>query len=111
MISHFNKKGVNGELTIGENISDLGGFHLAYYAAPDSLDKCKIFHYYADLWKSKRSKKYKEILHYIDVHSPPIHRVNSVFSHFDEFYEKYDIQKDDNMFIPARKRCKLFSYR
>lgn len=110
LIDYFNNLGGNGNLTIGENISDLGGFILAYRSIIHEYnDKKKFFFYYSDLWKNKKKKEIKELLYHIDPHSQPIHRVNAILSHFDEFYDIFNITKKDKMYLAPKKRCKLFT--
>lgn len=102
---------VNGRLTLAENLSDLGGVAIALKVLNDKLDASKatpqkrkkayidFFTSYAVSWRQKdRPKKAKQAL-LLDVHSPPLLRVNIVVKQFNEFYEAFDITEKDPGYI------------
>lgn len=105
---------INGTLTLGENIADLCGGTIAFNAlkkANKNLtleDKKLFFISYAKLWRQKMRSK--ELSHLIksDVHSPGILRVNEVLKNMDDFYETFDITKNDKMYIKPENRVKIF---
>ena len=92
---------VNGKLTLGENIADIGGFILSYNAYKKYLidttsniddEKLKQFFYsYANTWKSKSTTE--SILNKLltDPHSPNIFRVNGVIRNIDDYYRLFGL--------------------
>jgi putative endopeptidase len=107
---------VNGRLTLAENLSDLGGVSIALKALNMKLEydnanatqrkKAYIdfFTSYAVSWRQKdRPKKAKQAL-LLDVHAPPLLRVNLVVKQFSEFYEAFDITEKDAGYIAPEMR-------
>jgi len=107
---------VNGKLTLGENIADIGGVHIAYKALQsylkdnnkDNYDLKEFFINYANIWKNKATSEYAKEMLLIDPHSPAIFRVNGTLSNIDEFYKVFDINEGDKLFIPKEKRGKIW---
>lgn len=99
-IEEYNKNGVNGKLTLGENLADHGGVKVSYYALKQkliddySLNKSisglnqyeRFFISYSSIWKCNiKDSEYKKRL-ITDVHSPNKYRVNTVLSSIPEFH-------------------------
>ncbi len=118
----FNKlkiqgQNMNGELTLGENISDLCGTSIALSALksymklddqnPDTQILRTFFTSIAKLYKFKFTKE-EELRRLIsDTHTHPKYRTNSVLLQLDDFYKAYpEIVNGDNMFIEKDKRVK-----
>jgi len=107
---------VNGKLTLGENIADIGGVHIAYKAMINYLKKNNksdtnikdFFINYANIWKNKTTKEYTKEALLNDPHSPAIFRVNGTLSNIDEFYKVFDINEGDKLFIPEHMRGKIW---
>ena len=111
-------KNVNGELTLGENIADLGGVSISYYSFLRYLGENKkydkvlegytpyqrFFLNYARIWRSNTRKK--EILNKLitDPHSPTIFRVNGVLTNLEEFYFNFGIKEGDKMYKSKDER-------
>jgi predicted metalloendopeptidase len=111
---------VNGALTIGENIGDLGGASIAYQAYRLSLGgkpapvldgftgDQRFFIGYAQIW----ARKYREqaLLERIksDSHSPSEYRCNAIVPHVPEFYAAFDVKPSDGMYRAPDQRVKIW---
>ncbi|MFO0321354.1 MAG: M13 family metallopeptidase [Bacteroidota bacterium] len=111
---------VNGELTQGENIADLGGLTMAYYAYKKSLNGKKspliagftgeqrFFISWAQGWKSLiRDASLKQMIA-TNPHSPGNFRAVGPLSNMPEFYEAFDVKEGDGMYIPIAKRVNIW---
>lgn len=111
---------INGELTLGENIGDLGGVSIAYQAYLKSLgDKPapvldgftgaqRVFLGWAQGWRVKSRRERIEQLLKVDPHSPPEFRVNGVMPNVDGFYEAFDVKEGDKMYLPPAQRVRIW---
>lgn len=117
LIDQYSKAGMNGELTLGENIGDLVGLTAAYDAAFDgkklSLDELhkeqqKFFLSYARSWCEVQLPGVKELRLKSDPHSLGIARVNEVVKHFAGFKEAFSCKDTDPMVLPTDKRVHIW---
>ena len=119
IIEQFNKFkvngiNVNGELTQGENIADLGGLVIALDALKLHQKKTtdndikKFFESWARNWRAKMTKKEKEKRILTDPHSPNYFRVNGPLTNIDEFHRVYKTKQGDGMYTPKSKRIKIW---
>ncbi|HAD10071.1 MAG TPA: peptidase M13, partial [Porticoccaceae bacterium] len=111
---------LNGELTLGENIGDLGGLSIALEAYRQSLDgkpapvidgltgEQRVFMGWAQAWRVKRRDALTERLIKTDPHSPPKYRVNGVLPNIDAFYSAFDVKPGDKMYLPPEQRVKIW---
>lgn len=111
---------VNGQMTQGENIADLGGLTMSYYAYKKSLngEKSKViegftgeqrfFIAWAQGWKSIcRDEELKRLLT-VDYHSPAYFRAFAPLTNMKEFQEAFNIKEGDKMFVPENKRVEIW---
>jgi endothelin-converting enzyme/putative endopeptidase len=105
---------VNGELTVGENIGDLGGLTIAlaaYVIARDgdvsTADVEKLFLNWGFVWRTKRRKELDQQYLTIDPHSPPEFRAN-VVRNLDEFHTAFATQPGDGMWLDPEDRVRIW---
>jgi putative endopeptidase len=111
---------VNGQLTIGENIGDLGGLsiaHKAYQIAHESsrepeLDgytpEQRLFLSWASIWQAKvRTEMVLQRLA-TDPHSPPEFRCNQIVRNLSEFYAAFNVGKSDALWLDEKQRVKIW---
>ncbi len=126
---------LNGQLTLGENLADLGGLRLAYQAFqktqkpksdtgllekkpggslqpvtngdrhPPTEDQ-KFFLSFAQSWCTKKQDALSRVLAKVDPHSPPRFRVNGSVSQFEAFAESFHCQEGTPM--APRERCRVW---
>jgi len=111
---------INGELTLGENIGDLGGLSIALKAYNLSLKgkpaptmgkftgQQRVFLGWAQVWRVKRRPELIERLIKTDPHSPPEYRVNGVVPNIDAFYSAFDVKEGDSMYLSPEQRVRIW---
>ena len=113
---------VNGELTIGENIGDLGGLSIALRAYRIALGRPldeapvidgltgvqRVLLGWAQVWQAKGRDE--EIVRRLamDPHSPNEFRCNGVVRNVDEFYTAYDVQPGDALYLAPQERVRIW---
>jgi putative endopeptidase len=110
---------VNGALTVGENIGDLGGITIAHKAyllslqgeEPPVIDGLtgsqRVFLGWGQVWRmaTREAEQIRRLA--IDPHSPPEFRAN-VVRNLDEFHEAFGVTEGDGMWLPADARVRIW---
>ena len=126
---------VNGALTIGENIGDLGGVNIALKAYAFALDPSsaqdgdpeairaalakapeldgftgvqRFFLSYASIWRTKNRDELAEQYLQIDPHSPAECRTNGIARNVDLFAEAFDVKPGDGMWLDPAERVRIW---
>jgi putative endopeptidase len=111
---------VNGELTLGENIADLGGLTIAYEAYKMHLTKHpsliengytpeqRFFLGFAQVWKNTVRPEALRQLILTDPHSPGEFRVLGPLSNMPSFYEAFGVQKGQKMYKSEEERANIW---
>ncbi len=107
---------INPDLTMGENIADLGGLTLALDAYVQSLHgkpskvidgltgEQRVFLGWAQVWRAKvRDDAARQRL-VVDPHSPPVARVNGPIRNVEGFYTAFGIKAGDKMYLAPADR-------
>ena len=101
---------VSGELVVSENIADNGGLGVALEIMHtlDEPDFRAFFINWARVWCMKAKEEYILLLLNNDVHSPGELRANMAPRNFSEWYEAFDVQPTDGMYIAPEKRISIW---
>jgi len=126
MIDQYNKftvldtVHVNGSLTQGENLADIGGLSIAYQAfknTPEGKSDTKIdgftpdqrfFLSFAQVWRIKTRDETMRTRIAVDPHSPELYRVNGPVSNMEAWYKAFNVQPGDKMYRPENTRVKVW---
>ena len=111
---------INGRLTLGENIGDLGGLSLAYRAYKLALGgkeapvidgytgDQRFFMAWAQAFRVKMREAALRQQLQTDPHSPGQYRVNGIVRNFDEWYKAFNVQPGDKLYLPPEKRLRIW---
>jgi putative endopeptidase len=112
---------INGKLSLGENIADLGGITISYQALQNKLNEDgrpepidgftpeqRFFISYGQVWRN--NIRDKELMRQINEgpHSPGEARVNGIVYNLEAFYQAFDIQPEAGRFITPEKRASIW---
>jgi len=111
---------VNGRLTLGENIADIGGLSIAY----EALTKTKqfkegkkidgftpaqrFFLSWAQIWRNNALPETTAQLILTDSHSPGMYRANGAVVNIDEWYTAFNVHPGEKLFVAPDKRIKIW---
>ncbi|TCO04427.1 M13 family metallopeptidase [Natronoflexus pectinivorans] len=112
---------INGKLSLGENIADLGGLSIAYQALQNKLEEDgrpgeidgftpeqRFFVSYAQVWRNHmREQRLRQQLNE-GPHSPGEARVNGIVYNMEEFYKAFNLDESGERFIAPDDRAKIW---
>jgi putative endopeptidase len=112
---------VRGALTLGENIADLGGLTIAYYAFKKSLEgkpvpekingftaEQRFFMSWAQGWRGNTRPEFLKNMVQTNPHSPGNFRSNGPLSNMQEFYDAFDVKEGDKMYRAKAERAEIW---
>ena len=111
---------VNGSLTVGENIGDLGGLTIAALAYRISLDGQeppvvdgrtglqRLFLNWAHAWRQKDREERARTLLAVDPHSPAEYRCNGVVRNMPQFETAFEVKPGDKLYLPPGEQVRIW---
>lgn len=111
---------VNGRLTMGENIGDLGGLQMAYAAYKLSLNgqeapvidgftgDQRFFMSWAQIWRAKMRDDALRSQIVVGPHSPSMVRGSNPIRNIDAWYAAFDVKEGDKMYLPPEQRVHIW---
>ncbi|MEO7602867.1 MAG: M13 family metallopeptidase [Sphingomicrobium sp.] len=111
---------VNGKLTLGENIGDLGGLSMAYRAYKISLKgkpapvidgltgDQRFFISYAQHQRTEYRDPFLRQIMQTDPHSPDFARINAILRNFTPWYEAFNVKPGDKLYLPPEQRVLIW---
>lgn len=112
---------IKGQLTLGENLADLGGLEAAYTAyhlyvarhgEPPVIDGYtgdqRFFIAYAQSWQGKTREGALRAQLLSNPHSPERYRVNGIVRNFDPWYAAFDVKPGDKLYLPPAQRVHVW---
>jgi putative endopeptidase len=111
---------VNGKLTLGENLADLGGLNVAYAAfkktkqgqsttkADGFTPDQRFFLSWAQVWRGSQRPEAAAQRILTDPHSPEQYRTNAPITNMDAWYAAFNIQPGDKLYKKPEERIKVW---
>lgn len=101
---------VNGQMTIGETVADLGGISCMMEIARgmENFDYAAFFKSYAHLWRTQTLAQIEELILQSDVHPPGYLRTNAIVQQFQEFYDTFGVKEGDGMYLAPEERLSVW---
>ena len=99
---------VNGEISTGEVMADLGGLTVAIdIAQKKGYDTKKVFESYGKAWREVATQEFA-IANISDEHPPAKYRVNNIVNQIDQFYKDFDVKEGDPMYVKPEERLRVW---
>ena len=99
---------VNGEISTGEVMADLGGLTVAVdIAQKKGYDTKKVFESYGKVWREVTTQEFA-IANISDEHPPAKYRVNNIVNQIDQFYKDFDVKEGDPMYVKPEERLRVW---
>ncbi|WGL60911.1 M13 family metallopeptidase [Pigmentibacter sp. JX0631] len=114
IVTLFDHEGIDGKLTLGENIADFVGLQNSYQSAffngssSTKQEQKEFFIQYAKTWCGVIQPKYREFMIKTDPHSPIDLRVNGQMKLSKQFEDTFMCKKGENMTLPDSERVTLW---
>jgi putative endopeptidase len=111
---------VNGDLTMGENIADLGGvtlaidaYHASLHGAPAPVlggltGDQRVLLAWAQAWRGKARESFVRKQVVSDPHSPRQYRVNGIVRNIDLWYQAFDVKPGDKLYVAPEQRVHIW---
>lgn len=112
---------IKGQLTLGENLADLGGLeaasaayrrYVARHGAPPVIDGFtgdqRFFIAYAQSWQGKQREGAMRAQLLSDPHSPDAYRVNGIVRNLDAWYAAFNVKPGDKLYLPPEQRVHVW---
>ncbi|QIL01983.1 M13 family metallopeptidase [Sphingomonas sinipercae] len=112
---------IKGQLTLGENLGDLGGLEVAYAAYRKHVEKTgepplidgltgdqRFFIAYGYSWQSKAREGALRAQLLSDPHSPAKYRVNGAVRNMDAWYKAFNVKPGDRLYLPPDQRVHIW---
>jgi endothelin-converting enzyme/putative endopeptidase len=112
---------IKGQLTLGENLGDLGGLEVAYAAyrryvakhgEPPVIDGLtgdqRFFIAYGYSWETKQREGALRSQLLTNEHSPAKYRVNGIVRNFDPWYAAFNVKPGDKLYLPPEQRVRIW---
>lgn len=111
---------VNGSLTLGENIGDLGGLSIAYKAYEISLNgkrpptvdgltgEQRVFMGWTQAWREKYRDEFLRVIVTSNPHAPSMYRGSNPMTNIDAFYDAFGVKPGDKMYRAPAERVRIW---